>query len=156
MYPETSYALSKVVGEELARQFHRWSGIPIIGLRFSNVMVAIRLRAFRRPGRTILICASGTCGAMSTRATSPRVCGSPSAAESRGADNFIVAAGDTVMRAPSRELMAEVYPGVRVADGVSGNDTCSTSRARARSSATRRTSAGATSASSRLRPARRP
>ena len=37
--PETSYALSKVTGEEMARAFHRWSGIPIIGLRFSNVMV---------------------------------------------------------------------------------------------------------------------
>ncbi len=39
MYPETSYALSKVLGEEMARQFSRWSGIPIIGLRFSNIMV---------------------------------------------------------------------------------------------------------------------
>ena len=39
MYPETSYALSKVLGEEMARQFSRWSGIPIVGLRFSNIMV---------------------------------------------------------------------------------------------------------------------
>src|SRR5579863_781499 len=37
--PESSYALSKVLGEEMARQFSRWCGIPIIGLRFSNVMV---------------------------------------------------------------------------------------------------------------------
>ena len=37
--PETSYALSKVLGEEMARQFSRWSGIPIVGLRFSNIMV---------------------------------------------------------------------------------------------------------------------
>ena len=36
--PESSYALSKVLGEEMARQFHRWSGIPIVGLRFSNVI----------------------------------------------------------------------------------------------------------------------
>ena len=36
--PESSYALSKVLGEEMARQFNRWSGIPIVGLRFSNVM----------------------------------------------------------------------------------------------------------------------
>jgi UDP-glucose 4-epimerase len=40
-----------------------------------------------------------------------------------GTDNFIIAAADTVMRTPSRELMAEVYPGVPVADSVSGNDT---------------------------------
>ena len=36
--PSPRYALSKVLGEEMARQFHRWSGIPIVGLRFSNVM----------------------------------------------------------------------------------------------------------------------
>ena len=39
------------------------------------------------------------------------------------AESFIIAAGDTVMRRPSRELMAEVYPGVPVADGVTGTDT---------------------------------
>ena len=36
--PNFSYALSKLVSEELARQFHRWTGIPYVGLRFSNVM----------------------------------------------------------------------------------------------------------------------
>src|SRR3984957_16560510 len=39
IYPESSYALSKVLGEEMARQFSRWNGMPIIGLRFSNIMV---------------------------------------------------------------------------------------------------------------------
>ena len=69
--PESSYALSKVVGEEMARQFHRWSGIPIIGLRFSNVMIREdynRFAAWQDDAHR----ASGTCGAMSTRATSPR------------------------------------------------------------------------------------
>jgi nucleoside-diphosphate-sugar epimerase len=40
-----------------------------------------------------------------------------------GTDNFIIAAADTVMRRPSRELMAEVYPDVPLAETVSGNDT---------------------------------
>jgi UDP-glucose 4-epimerase len=44
-------------------------------------------------------------------------------ADVAGADSFIVAAADTVMRRPSRELMAEVFPDVPVADGVRGNDT---------------------------------
>src|SRR3954454_17016104 len=39
VYPETSYALSKVLGEEMARQFLRWSGIAFVGLSFSTVMV---------------------------------------------------------------------------------------------------------------------
>ena len=36
--PEFSYALSKLVSEEMARQFNRWHDIPYVGLRFSNVM----------------------------------------------------------------------------------------------------------------------
>jgi nucleoside-diphosphate-sugar epimerase len=35
--PKSSYALSKVLGEEMARYFNARSGIPFVGLRFSNV-----------------------------------------------------------------------------------------------------------------------
>ena len=38
LYPESSYALSKVISEEMARQFNRTSRIPFVGLRFSNIM----------------------------------------------------------------------------------------------------------------------
>ena len=44
-------------------------------------------------------------------------------ADISGADSFIVAADDTVMKRPSRELMAELFPGVPVAESVSGFDT---------------------------------
>jgi len=44
-------------------------------------------------------------------------------ADVAGADSFIIAAGDTVMKRPSRELMAEVFPGVPVRDGVEGTET---------------------------------
>jgi nucleoside-diphosphate-sugar epimerase len=36
--PETSYALSKLVGETMAAQFARRSGIGFVGLRISNIM----------------------------------------------------------------------------------------------------------------------
>src|SRR4029453_13055737 len=45
------------------------------------------------------------------------------AADVDGADSFIIAAADTVMKRPSRDLMAEVFPDVPVADGVTGTDT---------------------------------
>ena len=122
VYPETSYALSKVLGEEMARQFNRWNGTPIIGLRFSNIMVREDYERFPRSG-TIPTGASGTCGATSTRATSRRACRLALDADIDGADNFIIAAADTVMKRPSRELMAEVFPGVPVADERHGNDT---------------------------------
>ena len=35
-------------------------------------------------------------------------------ADVRGAEAYVIAAGDTVMRRPSRELMAEVFPGVEI------------------------------------------
>jgi nucleoside-diphosphate-sugar epimerase len=120
--PETSYALSKVVGEEMARQFHRWSGIPIIGLRFSNVM--IREDYARFPGWqddpharkwNLWGYVDESHVAESVRLALE--------SEIQGADNFIIAAADTVMRTPSRELMAEVFPDVPVAHSVSGNDT---------------------------------
>ena len=71
----------------------------------------------RRTGTT-RICASGTCGATSTRATSTQSVRLALEADIDGADNFIIAAADTVMKRPSRELMAEVFPGVPVADDV--------------------------------------
>jgi nucleoside-diphosphate-sugar epimerase len=44
-------------------------------------------------------------------------------ADISGAESFVIAAADTVMKRPSRELMAEVFPGVPVAERVSGTDT---------------------------------
>jgi nucleoside-diphosphate-sugar epimerase len=122
IYPETSYALSKVVGEELARQFHRWSGIPIIGLRFSNVMIRPDYERFADWQHDPQLRKWNLWGYVdeSHVAQSVRLALD---LDFDGADSFIIAAADTVMERPSRELMAEVFPEVPVADRVSGNDT---------------------------------
>ena len=45
--PESTYALSKTMGEEMARQFCRWDPeTKILSLRFSNVMVVSEYAAF--------------------------------------------------------------------------------------------------------------
>jgi nucleoside-diphosphate-sugar epimerase len=120
--PETSYALSKVVGEEMARQFHRWSGIPIIGLRFSNVMIREDYRRFAAWQDDPHLRKWNLWGYVDESHVAQSVrCALD--AEIAGADNFVIAAADTVMRRPSRELMAEVYPDVPLADRVTGNDT---------------------------------
>ena len=36
--PESSYALSKLVGETMATEFARRTGVPFVGLRISNIM----------------------------------------------------------------------------------------------------------------------
>jgi nucleoside-diphosphate-sugar epimerase len=122
VYPETSYALSKVLGEEMARQFSRWSGLPIVGLRFSNIMVREdyeRFPAFWDDPQARKWNLWGYVDE-SHVAQSVRLALD---ADIRGADSFIIAASDSVMRTPSRELMAEVFPGVPVADRVGGTDT---------------------------------
>jgi nucleoside-diphosphate-sugar epimerase len=122
VYPETSYALSKVAGEELARQFSRWSGIPIIGLRFSNVMVREDYERFPGFQDDPSLRKWNLWGYVDESHVAQSVrCALE--ADLSGADNFIIAAADTVMRRPSRELMAQSYPGVEVADSVEGNDT---------------------------------
>ena len=112
--PESSYALSKVLGEEMARQFNRWTGIPIVGLRLSNVMERedyLRFPSYwddphlRKWNLWAYVDESHV-------AQSCRLALTADVA----AEAFIIAAGDTVMRRPSRELMAEVFPGVPVRD----------------------------------------
>jgi nucleoside-diphosphate-sugar epimerase len=122
MYPETSYALSKVLGEEMARQFNRWSGLPIIGLRFSNVLVRDDYEKFPTYWDDPHARKWNLWGYVdeSHVAQSVRLALD---ADLAGADSFIIAAADTVMKRPSRELMAEVFPGVPVAEHVDGTDT---------------------------------
>jgi len=120
--PESSYALSKVLGEEMARQFTRWSGVPFIGLRFSNVMERADYEAFPSYWDDPHIRKWNLWSYVdeSHAAQSVRLA---LGADLAGAHAFIIAAADTVMRRPSRELMAEVFPGVAVAERVGEHGT---------------------------------
>jgi nucleoside-diphosphate-sugar epimerase len=122
VYPETSYALSKILGEEMARQFSRWSGLTILGLRFSNILVRDDYERFPTYWDDPQLRKWNLWGYVdeSHVAQSVRLA---LGADLTGADSFIIAAADTVMRRPSRELMAEIFPGVPVADTVTGTDT---------------------------------
>ncbi|HUB05226.1 MAG TPA: NAD(P)-dependent oxidoreductase [Solirubrobacteraceae bacterium] len=122
MYPETSYALSKVLGEEMARQFSRWGGIPIVGLRFSNIMVRADYDQFPGWWDDPHLRKWNLWGYVDESHVTQSV-RLALEADIDGADSFIIAAADTVMKRTSRELMAEVFPGVPVADRVQGNDT---------------------------------
>ena len=122
VYPETSYALSKVLGEEMARQFNRWSGVPIVGLRFSNIMVRADYDQFPGWWDDPHLRKWNLWGYVDESHVTESV---RLALETDidGADSFIIAAADTVMKRPSRELMAELFPEVEVADHVDGTDT---------------------------------
>ena len=120
--PESSYALSKVLGEEMARQFHRWSGIPFVGLRFSNVMERADYERFPSYWDNPQLRKWNLWGYVDESHVA-QSCRLGLEADIAGAEAFVIAAADTVMRRPSRDLMAEVFPGVPVRDRVDGHAT---------------------------------
>ena len=120
--PESSYSLSKVLGEEMARQFSRWSGIPVVGLRFSNIMERADYAAFPSYWDDPLLRRWNLWGYVDESHVA-QACRRGLEADVTGADAFVIAAADTVMRTPSRELMATVFPGVPVRDDVAEHGT---------------------------------
>ncbi len=113
LYPESSYALSKVISEELARQFSRWTGIPYVGLRFSNVMEPHDYERFPGFWDDPQLRRWNLWGYVDARDVG-QACRLALESELPGADAFIVAAADTVMNRSSAGLLAEVYPGVEI------------------------------------------
>lgn len=108
--PQSSYAVSKLLSEELGRQLHRWTGIPYVALRFSNIMEPDEYERFPSIWGDATLRRWNLWGYIDARdvAQSCRL-----ALEADvGAELFILAAADTVMNRPSRELMAEVYSSV--------------------------------------------
>ena len=117
LLPESSYALSKVVSEEMARQFSRWNGIPHIGLRFSNVMEPHDYERFPGFWDDAQLRRWNLWGYVDARDVA-QSCRLALEADLSGAEVCIIAAADTVMNRPSADLMAEVYPDVELRERV--------------------------------------
>jgi nucleoside-diphosphate-sugar epimerase len=122
LFPESSYALSKVLGEEMARQFNRWTGIPAIGLRFSNIMEPHDYARFPGFQADPFLRKWNLWGYVDARDVA-QSCRLGLEAAIGGAESFIIAAADTVMETPSAELMARVYPGVPLREGTGEHET---------------------------------
>jgi nucleoside-diphosphate-sugar epimerase len=120
--PTTTYALSKVVGETLAEQISGWSGIPFAGLRLSNVHNPDEYARFpgywadphaRKWNLWGYVDVRDAAAAFRLALEAPL----------QGASSFIIAAADTVMDRPSADLLAEVFPTVRLTREVTGHET---------------------------------
>ena len=99
-----------MLSEELGRQLHRWTGTPYVALRFSNIMELHDYGRFPSFWTDASLRRWNLWGYVDARdvAESCRLALEADIA----AEHLIVAAGDTVMNRPSRELMAEVFPTV--------------------------------------------
>ena len=110
--PETAYSLSKLVGEEMAKQFCRWDPeLKIIGLRLSNVMNPEDYSRFpdfqddaRKRKWNVWSYIDARDAAQAFRLALE--------ADVKGAEIFIIANADTVMLRDNKELLAEVFPNV--------------------------------------------
>ena len=122
LFPESSYALSKVVSEEMARQLNRASGIPFVGLRFSNIMEPHDYERFPGFWEDPALRKWNLWGYVDARDVA-QSCRLGLEADVRGAEAFIIAAADTVMNKPSADLMSEVYPSVPLRDGTGDFET---------------------------------
>lgn len=122
LYPESSYALTKVLGEEMARHMHRWSGIPFVNLRLSNVMEPHDYARFSTFQNDALLRKWNLWGYVDARDVA-QSCRLGLEADITGAESFIIAAADTCMNRTNASLMAEVFPGVPLRDGVGDHET---------------------------------
>jgi len=110
--PQSAYALSKTMGEEMAKHFCRWDPeTKIVTLRFSNVMLVEEYKAFpefnndparRKWNLWSYIDARDAAQAVRKALEAPF----------KGAEIFIIASPDTVMTTPITELMAQFFPDV--------------------------------------------
>jgi nucleoside-diphosphate-sugar epimerase len=120
--PHSSYSLSKVLGEEMARQFARWSRIPFIGLRFSAIREPADYELFPDSWRDPHVGEWNLWGYVDARDVA-QACRLSLTAPVTEAEAFIIAAGDTAMDRPSAQLMADCFPSVPLAKLVDEHDT---------------------------------
>lgn len=121
--PESAYSLSKLLGETMAEQFCRWDPtMKIIGLRFSNVMEPHDYERFASwqadPARRRW----NLWGYIDARdaAESVRLA---LESERTGAEIYVIANTDTVMKADNADLLAKEFPGVEERGEVRGHGT---------------------------------
>jgi nucleoside-diphosphate-sugar epimerase len=120
--PESSYSLSKLVGEGMATQFARRTGIGFVGLRISNIMDPEDYRLFPSYWGDARLRKWNLWGYVDARdvAMAARL---GLEADTAGSEVCIVAAADTVMTRPSVDLMAEIFPDVPLRRPVEGRET---------------------------------
>lgn len=110
-HPTSTYALSKVLTEEMARHHARWWGISFVGLRFTNIFAPEDYQ--RIPGYHADPASRSwnLFGYVDVRDCA-LACALALEAPIEGAESMIIAAADTIIDQPSRELAERTFPGL--------------------------------------------
>ncbi|MBZ0294382.1 MAG: NAD(P)-dependent oxidoreductase [Anaerolineae bacterium] len=108
--PGSNYALSKVVGEQMAREFSRWSGIPFVSLRFSWITLDTDYASFPAFSDNIARYSVDYWSYVDHRDVG-LACRLALEADTSGMEIINIAAADTRMKQPNHELVETVFPG---------------------------------------------
>jgi nucleoside-diphosphate-sugar epimerase len=112
--PETGYALAKTLCEDMAREMNRWNpGTRFVGLRISNIFEEKDYDSIPSFWTNPALRKWNLWSWVDSRDVA-QSCRLGLEADVGGAENFTIAAADTLMKTPSRELMAAAFPGVPV------------------------------------------
>ena len=112
--PESGYALAKLHCEQMAREMHRWNpGTTFIGLRISNIFERPDYAAIPSYWNDIEIRKWNLWSWVDSRDVG-LACRLSLEAPVTGAEVFTIAAADTLMKLPSRELMRQGFPKIPV------------------------------------------
>ncbi len=121
--PESSYSLSKVMGEEMARQFCRRNpDMKIFGLRYSNIMEEHDYKKFQSFQKDPFLRKWNFWGYIDARDVA-QACLLALESKLKGADNFIIAADDTVMEEDNKSLLDKVFPNIQIKGEIGKNKT---------------------------------
>jgi nucleoside-diphosphate-sugar epimerase len=130
-HPDSTYALSKVVGETTAEHVSAWSGIPFVALRLSNVILPEAYADFPSWQDDPHARKWNLWSYIDVR-DAATACRLGIEADVSGARSYVIANADTVMTRPTEELLDAVFPGVPRTTPVAGTaSSFSIERARA-------------------------
>lgn len=114
LVPESGYALAKTLCERMAEEMHRWNpGTRFTALRISNILDEGDYALFPGFQRDTALRRWNLWSWVDARDVA-QACRLAMEADVPGCDAYTIAAADTVMERPSRELMAEHFPGVPI------------------------------------------
>lgn len=117
--PEWSYSLSKKLGEEMAKQFVRWSDMSIMSMRFSNVFSEQDYETLPQVQAKPNARKFNLWGYVDARDAAD-ACRLAIESDVTGHEAFIIAAADTIVDIPSAELVSTHYPSVPVKGEIEG------------------------------------
>jgi nucleoside-diphosphate-sugar epimerase len=121
--PESAYSLSKLLGEEMAKQFCRWDAeLKIVGLRFSNIKEPREYEAFKAFQNDPKIRKWNLWGYIDARDAAQAV-RKALEAKLKGAEVFIIANSNTVMLRSDAELLKEIFSNVPLKKEIGKNET---------------------------------